>query len=149
LDTGNNFSLLEDPIETVTTLAPWALTVHLKDQAIQPCREGFLLGDIPLGKGFIDLTRIVDILKRARADIHFTLELLTRDPLLVPCLEARYWVTFKEVPAERLAATLRTVRDKQSAELQYPSKLQPSQQLLLEQQNVQQSLLYARDHLGV
>ena len=55
VDTGNNFSLMEDPVETTRQLAPWALAVHIKDQAVQSTDDGFLFGDIPLGQGFIDL----------------------------------------------------------------------------------------------
>ena len=50
VDTGNNFALLEDPLETARALAPWAHAVHLKDQAVQPSDQGFWFGDIPLGQ---------------------------------------------------------------------------------------------------
>ena len=149
VDTGNNFALLEDPLETAKALAPWAHAVHLKDQAVQPTEQGFLFGDIPLGQGFIDLKGIVEVLRQARPEIHFTLELLTRDPLVVPCLEEDYWRTFPNLPAKDLARTLRTVRDHASVNLQYPSRLSLSEQVSLEKSNVTQSLSYARDHLGL
>jgi sugar phosphate isomerase/epimerase len=149
VDTGNNFSLLEDPIETVRALAPWAHSVHLKDQSVQLMESGFLLADIPLGQGFIDLPQIVSILQSARPGIHFTLELLTRDPLRVPCLEAKYWATFPDLPAHELARTLRAVRDHQAAELQYPSKLSLEAQVALEETNIRDSIAFARDQLGL
>ncbi len=149
VDTGNNFSLLEDPVETVTKLAPWALAVHIKDQAVQPVPDGFLFGDIPLGEGFIDLQRVVAILKATKPNINFTLELLTRDPLLVPCLQPDYWRTFPDMPAIDLATTLRAVHEHKAEHLQYPSRLSLDQQVLLEQKNVVASLQYARDHLGL
>jgi sugar phosphate isomerase/epimerase len=149
VDTGNNFALLEDPVETAKALAPWAHSVHIKDQAVQLADFGFLFGDIPLGQGFIDLKQIVSVLQSARPGIHFTLELLTRDPLKVPCLEPEYWATFPDLPATDLARTLRTVRDHASTELQYPSKLTLDQQVALEERNVRQSIAYARDQLGL
>jgi len=39
VDVGNNVALLEKPEETVETLAPFALSVHLKDMAITPERQ--------------------------------------------------------------------------------------------------------------
>ncbi len=63
VDTGNNFALLEDPVDTARALAPWAHAVHLKDQAVQLTEQGFLFGDIPLGQGFVDLKQIVAILQ--------------------------------------------------------------------------------------
>ena len=91
-------------METVKALAPWTHAVHIKDQAVRLVPEGFLFGDIPLGQGFIDLKQIVSILRQAQPEVHFTLELLTRDPLLVPCLEPSYWSTFPDLPAEDLRA---------------------------------------------
>jgi sugar phosphate isomerase/epimerase len=149
VDTGNNFALLEDPLETAKALAPWAHAVHLKDQAVQSTSSGFLFGDIPLGQGFIDLKKIVAVLQAARPQIHFTLELLTRDPLNVPCLQPKYWTTFPDLPAYELARTLRTVRDHESKQLQYPSSLTLAQQVALEEANVRQSIAYAGDVLGL
>jgi sugar phosphate isomerase/epimerase len=149
VDTGNNFALLEDPVDTVKALARWAHGVHIKDQALQATPDGFLFADIPLGQGFIDLRQIVTILRRARPEINFTLELLTRDPLRVPCLEKKYWRTFADMPATDLARTLRTVRDNEHPKLQYPSRLSLPEQVALEQSNIEQSIRYAREQLGL
>ena len=149
VDTGNNFALLEDPVDTAKALAPWAHAVHIKDQALRSTKDGFLFGDIPLGQGFIDLKQIVNVLRVANPKIRFTLELLTRDPLHVPCLEPGYWATFPDLPAKDLARTLRTVRENENSNLQYPSKLSLAEQVTLEESNVRQSIAYARDELGL
>lgn len=149
VDTGNSFALLEDPFETTKALAPWAHSVHLKDQAVQLVDDGFLLGDIPLGQGFIDLKKIVEILKKAKPRVHFSLELITRDPLKVPVLNDAYWRTFPDLPARDLARTLQTVRAGATDNLQYISRLTAEQQVTQEDANVRQSLDYARDVLGL
>ena len=41
LDTGNNISLLDDPMDTVAELAPFAVTTHFKDVAVKEYSEGF------------------------------------------------------------------------------------------------------------
>jgi sugar phosphate isomerase/epimerase len=147
VDTGNSFALLEDPLETVRRFAPWAKSVHLKDQALQPHADSFLLADIPLGQGAMPLPEMVRILKAAKPDIRFSLELITRDPLVVTCLTDKYWATLPDLPATDLAHTLRYVHDRQTDNLQYPSKLAPEQQLALEDKNVLTALDYARDTL--
>ena len=86
VDTGNNVALLEDPQETAAALAPFARSVHLKDMAVQPHADGFLLSEVPLGEGFLDLARITAVLAKANPGIAFNLEMATRDPLRVPCL---------------------------------------------------------------
>lgn len=147
VDTGNSFALLEDPIQTVRTFAPWAHSVHLKDQALQICDEGFLLADIPLGQGGLDLKTMVAILKKAKPNIQFSLELITRDPLIVPCLTEKYWATFPKLPGREMARTLQYVREHSSDNLQYISKMTPAEQLGRETLNVRQSLDYARNEL--
>ena len=143
VDTGNSVALLEDPVETVKALAPWAKSIHLKDQAVQPHRDGFLLGDIPLGQGCFDLPRMVEILRTAQPEIHFSLELITRDPLLVPCLTEQYWKTMPNVPGSDLARTARYVRSHCADSLQQVSRLPLVGQVALEDANVAASLQYA------
>jgi sugar phosphate isomerase/epimerase len=149
VDTGNSVALLEDPIETVKLLAPWAHSVHLKDQGVQLYEDGFLLGDIPLGEGYLDLPRMVRILREQRPRVHFSLELITRDPLKVPCLHASYWPTFPELPASDLARTLRQVRAGAAEHLQQISNLTLDEQVGQEAENVRQSLRYAGKELGL
>lgn len=149
VDTGNSFALLEDPIETVEKFAPWAHSVHLKDQALQLDDDGFLLGDIPLGQGGLDLRSMVQILKKAKPAIRFSLELITRDPLKVPCLTEQYWSTLPDVPGSDLARTLRYVRQHATDNLQYISKMTSEQQLAREDANIRESLDYARNRLAI
>ena len=93
----------------------------------------------------VDRDRLVAILRKAKPEIRFTLELITRDPLKVPCLLPEYWVTFPQLPASDLARTLRYVRDHTSDQLQDVTSLSAEARLKLEDQNVRASLDYARD----
>ena len=110
VDTGNNIALLEDPIEVVETLAPFAMSVHLKDMAVQPHERGFLLSEVTCGQGFLDLPRIVAVLNKANSDLRFSLEMATRDPLLVPCLADGFFVTFPERKSTHLETAMQRVK---------------------------------------
>ncbi len=147
VDTGNSFALLDDPYATVEALAPFAFTVHLKDQAVREYDDGFLLGDIPLGQGCFDLRRMVAALRRANKNVRFLLELITRDALRVPCLTDAYWTTMPNAPASDWARALRLVRRHAAKELQQVSTLPNERQVALEDANIAQSLRYAREHL--
>jgi len=149
VDVGNSFALLEDPLAVVEAYAPWAVSVHLKDQAVQEYQDGFLFGDAPLGKGFLDLKRMVQILRQAKPEVRFSLEVITRDPLQVPCLTERYWTTLPDVPGSDLARTLRIIRVHAQARLPAVSGLSPADRAEVEEQNVRQSLAYARTELGL
>jgi sugar phosphate isomerase/epimerase len=149
VDTGNSFALLDGASEAVEALAPYAFSVHLKDQALQEYADGFWLGDIPLGQGSFDLARMVTGLQQAKPTLRFSLELITRDALKVPCLTERYWAPMPAVPASDLARTLRFVREHAARELQQVSTLPLDQQAQLEQANLLASIEYASDTLGI
>ena len=149
VDTGNSLALLEDPLTVVQSLAPYAFSVHLKDQAVQECRDGFLLADVALGDGFLDLRRMVDILSLARPEVHFSLETITRDPLRVPCLASSYWPTFPDMPARDLARTLGLVRAHTVDQLPAISRLPLAEQVAVERKTVVKSLVYARNQLRI
>ncbi|QEF96888.1 Xylose isomerase-like TIM barrel [Stieleria maiorica] len=147
VDTGNSFALLDGAYEPIEALAPYAFTVHLKDQSLRQVEDGFLLGDIPLGQGSFDLHRMVSTIRKAKPEIKFTLELITRDPLKVPCLTEEFFATMPLARASDLARTLQFVRRHQKGSLQEVSKLTLKEQVELEQSNVTSSIQYASREL--
>jgi sugar phosphate isomerase/epimerase len=150
VDVGNSFTLMEDPIEIARAYASHAFTVHFKDQAVHENPDGFWFADVPLGEGFLDLPALIKILRDAKPDIHLNLELITRDPLDVPCLKKEFWVTMPDVPAGSLARVLEIVKTRKAPKpFVEPSKLPVEEQLALESDNVQQSFSYARERLGL
>jgi hypothetical protein len=79
-----------------------------------------------------------------------TLEMITRNPLQVPCLTDRYWATFPDRNGEYLARTLRMVREgARKRGLPLVDGLDREAQLRVEEDNVKQSLHYARMQLGL
>jgi len=150
VDTGNSFSLLEDSMAVVEAYAPYAFAAHLKDMAVDEYEQGFLLADVPLGQGLLDLPRIVQILCKARPEIRFSLEMATRDPLKVPCLTEKYWATFTNVPGSDLARALRYVRTNSSkGHLPMVNHLPPNELVKLEEANIKKCLTFAKEHLNL
>ncbi len=150
IDFGNNISLLDDPMAVVEKLAPYALSTHVKDMGVEEDKDGFLLSEVPLGEGYLDLARMVAAVKNARPKTRFVLEMITRNPLRVPCLTEKYWATFPERNGAYLARTLSVVQ-KQGHRLQALPRvdmLNPEAQLRLEDENVKVSLHYAREKLS-
>jgi len=148
VDTGNSFALCEDPMDVVRAYAPFAFSVHVRDQAVQEYEEGFLFTDTALGQGFLDVPAMVKVLREARPDVRFNLEVIARDPLRVPVLTPKYWATMPGVPGADLARTLCTVKAKSPKEpLRMVNSLPAEQQIEFEQKMVEDSLTYAREHL--
>jgi sugar phosphate isomerase/epimerase len=149
LDVGNSFTLMEDPIEVARAYAPYAFTVHFKDQAVRETADGFEFADVKLGEGFLDLPQIVSVVRQAKPEIHFNLELITRDALQVPILHNEFWQTMPDTSASQLAHIIAIIKQHSAPKpFIVVSKLPIKRQLALEADNVRRSLAYARDHLG-
>jgi sugar phosphate isomerase/epimerase len=150
VDTGNSFALLEDPMAVVEAYAPYAFATHLKDMAVAEYEDGFLLADVPLGQGLLDLSRMTQLLRKGRPEINFGLEMATRDPLKVPCLTQKYWATFKDVAGCDLARTLRYVRaNAKPSHLPRVSHLPLDEQIRLEEENIAKCLAFAAERLNL
>ncbi len=148
LDTGNNISFLEDPMYVIESLAPYSFTTHIKDMGIKDYEDGFLLSEVPLGTGQLDLKKIVKICRAHNPDIKFNLEMITRNPLKVPFLQDKYWATFEALTAREMVGALKWVRDHQS-QLALPSVagMTDEEKLQYEEQNILDSFNYAIDEL--
>ena len=150
VDFGNNMALLEDPVELARKLAPYAVTTHLKDMAVRRYDQGFELSEVPLGEGIVPLGKIIDILRQARSDIHFCLEMITRDPLKVPYRDDRYWATFERRDQDRIQRfEASTLTRESSKPLPRISGLDATQMLKAEDENIRRSAAHAKGTLGL
>ena len=149
VDTGNSLALLEDPYEVVEALAPFAVTTHIKDMGVREHGRGFLLSEVPIGEGFLDVPRMIGALRKARPGIALNLEMITRDPLQIPCLTRGYWATLEEMPGKQLAQALAQVKKHASPKpLPRVAGLTAAKQLELEDNNVRQCLRWASEKVG-
>jgi sugar phosphate isomerase/epimerase len=149
IDTGNNVALLEEPLEVVEALAPFVVTVHLKDMAMAEFAEGFRLSEVPLGQGCLPLDKMIATMRAANPQVRFFLEMITRDPLEIPCLKQEYWATFPHKPGAHLARTLSMVRSRKEMKLTQVGGLALDAHLALEEENVVKCMEHAALHLGL
>ena len=148
LDTGNNVALLEHPHDTAELLAPLTFTTHIKDMGVEEYPDGFLLSEVPLGEGFLDMAKVVATVRKANPRVRLNLEMITRDPLKIPCLTPKYWATLEAMPARQLAEALALVRAKAGKKpLPRISELAKDEQIRREDDNVRASLRYAAEKL--
>lgn len=149
LDTGNSIALLEEPHAVVEAFAPWTFTTHFKDMAVAESDDGFWLSEVPFGDGFLDLKRMVATLRKAKPDVKFNLEMITRDPLPIPCLTPKYWATLGDVPARELAEMLARVRRHQHRQpLPAITPLSHAEQLRVEANNILRCMKFASENLS-
>jgi sugar phosphate isomerase/epimerase len=152
LDFGNNVSLCEDPMDTLNNLLPYVVFAHIKDMAVLEYDEGFLLSEVVMGEGFLDLKQMVQILRTKNPKMIFDLEMITRDPLKIPVYTTKYWGSFDDpsspLPGRDLAKVLDRVR-KSKKPLPSMAGLTPEQQLKAEDDNNNQCISYARQNLAM
>jgi sugar phosphate isomerase/epimerase len=147
VDPGNNLSMLESPEEVCTKLAPYVLSVSMKDMAVAPYENGFLLSEVLFDTGVTDQKALWEILKAGNPGLNCLSELITRDPLQVPCLTAGYWASLPQRSAASLATFMEWVRAN-ATELPYVDHLTPQEQLQIEEDNNRATIDWGRDNLA-
>lgn len=151
LDMVNNVSLIETPMQTIETLAPYTLFVSFKDIGVDFYDEGILLSEVAFGDGHIDLPAFVEKMQQKDPDMIFQLEMITRDPLKVPIFTEEYWRVYDEdspVPPRDLAMLVDWIREHPPKHpLPRVSGLTPQERLALEDELNDRSIAYAREHL--
>ena len=111
---------------------------------VEESPDGFRLSEVPLGQGILDMKSIVSTLRKGIPRVRFHLEMITRDPLSIPCLTEKYWATLGRVPGQDLARTLALVRKSaRKTPLPRVSGLSPKEQLEAEEGNVRESFAFA------
>ncbi|WP_421829134.1 sugar phosphate isomerase/epimerase family protein [Larkinella sp.] len=150
LDFGNSIALLEEPMTVVQTLAPYVFTTHVKDMGVAEYADGFLLSEVPLGSGILDLQKMVAICKKHNPAVTFNLEMITRDPLEIPCRKEAYWETFAGIPRTDMDRTLRMVKQHTyKPTLPKVSQLSAEERLAVEEKNIVSCLSYSSNKLGL
>lgn len=151
LDMTNNVSLIETPMQTIETLAPYTVFVSFKDIGVDFYDEGLLLSEVPFGDGHNDLSAIVAMLQKKDPRMLFQLEMITRDPLKVPIFTEQYWKVYDDkspVPPRDLAMLIDWVRKHPPKKpLPRVTGLSSAERLALEDKCNQQCIDYARANL--
>jgi len=153
-DLANNFTLCEDPMDTLRMLAPYTIMCHIKDVGLDTYEDGFLLSEVVMGEGILDLKQIVQTLRQKDANMPFYLEMVTRDPWKIPVFTDKYWATFDDsyspLPGRDLARILNLVRKNPPKKpLPHVTGLSPEAAVKFEDDNIRKCIDYARQVLNI
>ncbi len=145
---------LRRPIDTLRTLAPYTFYAHIKDMAVEEYADGFLLSEVPLGEGMLDLKAMVGVLRAKNPRTLFELEMITRDPLKIPVFTTKYWATFDDayspLPGRDLAKVLALVKkNRPKAPLPVMTGLSPEAQVKAEDEHNRRCVEFGRRELGM
>jgi sugar phosphate isomerase/epimerase len=154
LDFGNNISLCEHPMDTLNTLLPYIVFAHIKDMGVEGYQDGFLLSEVPMGEGILDLKEMVRILRAKDPNMIFNLEMITRDPLKIPVYTQKYWATFDDaispLPGRDLAKVWKLVKENPPKKpLPSMAGLSPEAQVKAEDDYNNQCIGWAKQNLDL
>jgi len=92
LDTGNPVFVAEDPLTTVETLGPYAVTFHLRDSVVYEHPEGVAVQWVPLGEGTVDFKSLVARAADILPPVHIYCKPITaRPPVVIPIYSNEFW----------------------------------------------------------
>lgn len=93
LDTGNPVFVMEDPMLTLETLAPYVLTFHLRDSVVYEHPDGIAVQWVPLGEGTVDFKAIIAKARQIlNPGVNIYIKPITgRPPVVLPVYGEKLW----------------------------------------------------------
>jgi sugar phosphate isomerase/epimerase len=157
LDTGNPMWVVEDPLLSLETLAPYVATSHVRDSAVFEHPRGAAAQWVALGDGSIDFARFVERYRKLCPAASIQLEIITgRPPEVLPYLEPDFWQAFQKMPAWEFARFVALAKSGRpflgSMVIGQSSNNSPALDAALKEQqriDLERSLEYAKKKLGI
>lgn len=107
LDTGNPVFIMEDPMQTVETLGPVAVMLHLRDSVVYETRKGIAVQWVPQGEGIIDFKAILAKAKELCPEVPVYVKPITgRPPAILPVWDPAYMQRYSDIRAHDFARFL-------------------------------------------
>jgi sugar phosphate isomerase/epimerase len=157
LDTGNAIEVLENPVDTVEVLAPYAVTSHFRDTALWKHPRGAAFQWTAMGDGGIGIGDVVRKFAELCPAAPLNLEIITgRPPKVIPYREPEFWKAFPNLTARDFLRFVELVERGQPsmAGMVVPSNAarEPAYREAVKQQqrvDFERSVKYCRDELHV
>lgn len=112
VDTGNPVFVMEDPLLTLETLGPYALTLHLRDSVVYEHKRGIAVQWVPLGEGVIDFHKIVARAQELCPGVPVHVKPITgRPPAVLPIYEDAFWKMYPNARAREMSRFLAIARN--------------------------------------
>src|SRR4029079_6113102 len=106
LDSGNALWTVEDPISSLETLAPYALTTSLRDSAVWESEKGATVQWTSMGEGTVDEKAYFKRFAELCPNIPVHIETISGFNRPIPYLEPAFWDLFPKMPAPEFAKFL-------------------------------------------
>jgi sugar phosphate isomerase/epimerase len=110
LDTGNPFSVGEDPVAFVERAAPLIRHVHLKDYVAQFTSEGYRLIRCPVGEGCVPFAEMMRALEPGGGTLTASVEIAALEARHIRLFTGAWWTGYPPRAASELGVMLGRLR---------------------------------------
>ena len=143
MDTGNAVWALEDPIETLKNLAPYAVSTGIRDSAVWEIPNGAAFEWVAMGDGVVDWKEYFTLYQKLCPKTPVQLEIITGDARKLEVLKRGYFALWPDASASGLSRYLAMAsRGKPKKPYVTPKGLAAEQKWQLSQ--LERSLRYCR-----
>jgi hypothetical protein len=151
MDSGNATWTLEDPMQNLEILGPYAVTTGIRDSAIWESPEGALVQWTAMGEGDIDFKAYMSRFAQLCPNVPVILEIISGITRQYPYLKPDFWKPYQQVRAHEFAKFVALAERGKARE---PFKLPENKDKKLAEQEYQKdqlerSLRYCRQVLGL
>jgi len=147
VDSGNPLWTIEDPMLTLETLAPYALTSHVRDTALWKQDGAIMVQWVRLGHGNVGIREWTEKFQQLCPGRAFSMEVIVTQPRKLDYLDPKFWDAYRNTPAWEFARFLALAeRGKPYQGQPAPSKDEARQR---EREDLEESINYCRDVLKV
>jgi sugar phosphate isomerase/epimerase len=149
MDTGNPFSVGEDPVAFARRVAARVCHVHLKDYRAQFTDEGVRLVRCAIGDGCVPFGEIAETLARHHASLTASLEPAALEARHIRLFTADWWRGYPPLDASELSVALgrlrqRKLSDTENCATPWEQQASHADVMAYEQDHLERSIEYAR-----
>lgn len=150
-DSGNAVWTLEDPLDSLRTLAPYVLSTSLRDSAVWQTPKGAAVAWTAMGEGQIDLKTFFDEFRKLCPGVTVHIETISGFNREFAYLTPEFWRAWPAMPAERFARFLAIARSGSERPTFQPPQGEARQKAEQEFQRgeIERSIKYCRDVLNL
>jgi sugar phosphate isomerase/epimerase len=104
IDSGNATWALEDPLDNLAALGPYAVSSGIRDSMVWEYEDGAMVQWTAMGDGVVDLPRYFDLWEKLCPKTPVILEIISGFARPFPYLKREFWGPYSKVLASDLAA---------------------------------------------
>jgi sugar phosphate isomerase/epimerase len=151
MDSGNAVWTLEDPLESLEILGPYALTTSLRDSAIWESANGATVQWTAMGEGTVDLRQYFKRFAELCPNVPVHIETISGFNREFPYLDASFWEIFPEMRARDFARFIALARRGTPRAPWQPPAGVPREAAEQEYQKheIEKSIRYCKEELGL